>query len=297
MRAHEGSREIPPANLSHLYFCVSHRVATPVVVFAVPWISQKSPLCVCQKCSWMVAPVSQSSATANSFFISESGTSQSVRAFWTEEECWETFAVQRKMFAFFSFSALAVQAQGGKSCFRTIYFCAFAILRSRSTLSFLQVRWHRGPWSVKSEALRSITMLPLLITVILQEMEQVERCVWQRRRIEEWGVIKQASSQTSPPLTLCVCVGLWPLSEGGNKIVLYCSTSLRSNNSFPSLRKPLWETIARIQPASSAQGLDQSTESDSNIAPFHLCVWLRCIIISSFSVLNDLGGGSGEQLI
>lgn len=29
-------RWIPPVNLSHLYSCLSHRVATPVVVFAVP---------------------------------------------------------------------------------------------------------------------------------------------------------------------------------------------------------------------------------------------------------------------
>lgn len=89
-------------------------------------------------------------------------------------------------------------------------------------------------------------MLPLLITVMLQETKEGERYVWRHRhrRMEKWGVIKQASSQTSLSLTLCVCVSLWPLSEGGNKIVLYCSTSLPSNNSFPRLSHPFWETLA-----------------------------------------------------
>lgn len=40
--------------ISHLYSCLSHRVAI-LAVFAVPWIFPKPPLCVCQKCSWMVA--------------------------------------------------------------------------------------------------------------------------------------------------------------------------------------------------------------------------------------------------
>lgn len=54
MRANFGDR-FPLWTFPHLYSCLSHRVATPVVVFAVPWISQKPPLCVCQKCFWMVA--------------------------------------------------------------------------------------------------------------------------------------------------------------------------------------------------------------------------------------------------
>lgn len=80
---------------------------------------------------------------------------------------------------------------------------------------------------------QNITMLPLLITVMLQETEEGACCVWRHRRMEKWGVIKEASSQNSLLETLCVCVSLWPLSEGANKIVLYCSTSLPSNNGSP----------------------------------------------------------------
>lgn len=54
------------------------------------------------------SPISQSTATANSFFIAERSTTQSARGFRTEDGCWEASEAWRKMF-FLPDKALQVQ--------------------------------------------------------------------------------------------------------------------------------------------------------------------------------------------
>lgn len=100
-----------------------------------------------------------------------------------------------------------------------LYFSVIAILRGSRSVPCSCKLGNTGAWRVWGSFWHlineNIAVLPLLITVMLRETEEGERCVWQRRRMEKWGVIKQASSQTSLSLTLCVCVSLWPTVWGG----------------------------------------------------------------------------------
>lgn len=168
------------------------------------------------------SPISQSTETVNSFFITERSTTQSANGFQTEDGCWEACEAWRKMF-FLPDKALQVQ-RGALFGSSFLHYCS----PNRESPAFVSY----GLQSLRLWHLikQNLAMLPLLITVMLQETERGERCVWQYDSVKKQGVIKQGSSQTSLLLTLCVCVSLWPLSEGGNKIVLYCSTSLTSNN-------------------------------------------------------------------
>lgn len=50
---------------------------------------------------------------------------------------------------------------------------------------------------------QNAAMLPLPITVMLQEKEEGERCVWWNRPMGKWGAIMQAFSQTF--LSVCLC--------------------------------------------------------------------------------------------
>lgn len=205
-------------NPSHLYSCRSHQAATPVVVFAVSWISQKPPPLHLPKMLLNSSPFHSPMQLLMAFSSRKVAQLNQQKAFGQRKGGREVFAAQRKMF----FPSWHSWTSTEKSLVSELYFSVIAILKtageccvfvSQGAYRYVACTVWGCIWHLINQ---NIAMLPLLIRVMPQETEEGERYVWRCWRMEEWGVIKQPSSQT-PPLADPVCLCEFMATVWGGK--------------------------------------------------------------------------------